>query len=132
MKKHIEYFKIMIQSIDSSIKFYEIIPKEISKLIENNEVACIVKREDENLLSGLDIHTKYNYTINIISKDITKDILSTESNPGLIQQILKYLLLNGFDESDVIIRAGSSGISTDYIEYGIYILFINILFEEIQ
>jgi hypothetical protein len=130
MKRHIDYIRNMIEEIDSSIKFYEIIPPmDISKLLEENTIACIVKREDDNTLNGEHIFTTFNYTINFISKDISSDILATEENPGLIIKTLRYLNTNIY-ENDVLIRAGKSGIDTQYVQFGLYILYLTIQFED--
>jgi len=131
MKRHIDYIKDMIATIDSNIPFYEIIPpSDISKLMEDKTIACIVKRDDDNLLDGETIWTKYNYLVNIISKDITQDILATDEQPGLIQKCLKHLNTNSYDANDVLIRAGKSGIDTQFIQFGLYVLYLNILFED--
>ena len=131
MKKHIDFIRDMINEVDSSIKFYEIIPPvDISKLMENHTICCIVKRDDENELNGTNVITKYKYTINIISKDITKDILSDNINLGIIQKCLKYLVNSIPLEWNGLLRVGRSGIDTQYIQYGFYILFLEINFDD--
>jgi len=131
MKRHIDFIKEMINTVDSSIKFYEVIPPvDISKLMEENTICCIVKRVDDNLIDGDTIKTKFTYTINIISRDITKDILSTQDEQGLIRKCLNYLATNIPMEWDCLLRAGQSGIDTQFVSYGFYVLFLNITFED--
>lgn len=129
MKRHIDYLQAMLQSIDPTITFYAIVPPDVNKILETGTVCIISKREDDNILDGEKIFTKYNYRIDFLRKDITSDVLATDEQPGILHKCLKYLAVNPFDE-DVLIRAGKGGIDYNYLQYNIYSLYLNITFED--
>jgi hypothetical protein len=108
----------------------------------------IVSYNDKRIVRNLERYAKqdYVYVMNFITKDLVSDVLSDSNKPGIIDQCIEYVCKNrkikytvppkpgSVTESinpdgieyTAYVDAGNSGLNLDYIEEGIFVVYLDI------
>lgn len=148
-----------LKNIQHSTPSCFVVYGKADNMLEKNSASTPLKRLDsiidvvtgKKYIRSIERQSKqnYTYTLNFLVHDPAPDILSTIASKGIIDQCISYISTNRKPKYNVPIPAdlvtyqefqemelnceldvGSSGFSTDLIEDGIYIIYLDVIFRD--